>query len=169
MAENETQEIPAMMTAEEFFELYTKPMEGESDLSPLMYYQGAKANLCVFADTPSHEDGGIQAMLRGTVANLKREQGPASWIWFGCEAYIKKAPPGGMPGLRPGQLQAEHGTDPEIKECIVLTGVCRDGVSTAQRIFERRDGEVIWLSDLESNNADEISGGVPLALMGGLA
>lgn len=173
MGEEEVETPRPFPTAQEFFELYTKPMDGESEESPMMYYYNTPkgGHLCVFGDTPSPEEGGIQKMIAGMLAKLRVEAGPADWVWFGSEAYGRTFEKGEAPegGLRPGQLQeaVEAGTDPKIRELVIIAGAERGGqVIAAQRAFERKDGEVLWLEDLvadvsEGEEGMIVAGGIP--------
>lgn len=160
-----------MMTAQEFFDYYTGPMDGEGDLSPMLFYYTDKgAVVAVFADTHPPEKGGMQRTLGEALISLRDKFGPADWVWFGSEAYTKVAPEDGMEKPKPGQLQAQYGTDPDIRETVMVCGACRDGLDMAQRLFLRRDGEVVWLSDLKVINQDGdggvgTSGGIPALLV----
>lgn len=139
-----------MLTAEEFFEFFTGPMDGESDLMPTLLYNTEQGGVvAVFADTHPPERGGMQQTLLEALARLRVEFSAADWVWFGSEAYAKKAPVEGMEKPRPGQLQAEFGTDPDIVEVVMICGVSPDHISLAQRRFKRENGEVVWLGDLE--------------------
>ena len=163
----------AMPTAEDFFKTYTGPMDGEGELSPMVFYNSPEgAHVCVLADTPAPEDGGIQRMIRYLIGGLKRDVGPATWIWFGSEGYAKSFPKDEDRPLEPGELQRTHATDPEVREVIVLTGVSAELTIMASRSFKREGGEVVWLDELTSSEFGDITqvgGGVPAALREGLS
>ena len=156
------------MSIEAFFEFYVMGLPTDEDGSPMLMFCDQLGNviICVMADVPPIEDGGIQRMIRMLVADLTKKHGPAAWVAMGSEgvgkAFDKKDD---MKDEVPGSLQQAHASgDPGTYEVVIVNVVTPETVEAATRMFERRDGEIVYLQELQVMEEGTATGGVIDAL-----
>lgn len=155
-----------MPTPDQALEHYQSLVENHADGAiPILLYGNDDVVAPVgIMEVPS---GGIQPVLEHLIPQLKAQLGPATWVIFNCESWMRPfkveedAPV-------PGQLSAEKAMgSTDVKECISLVGVSADGTNWGYvRSFERLEsGQVIWEDEPHFQTAARNQGGVPDILL----